>query len=306
MLNEKPFRSALEFQKHFDTDAKCRSYLEEQRWGKTPCCTRCASVNVTRMGDGKRFQCNERECRKQFSVLIGTICENTKIPLTKWFLAIYILSNHSKGMSSMQLASWLGITQKSAWFLSQRIRAMLADKAPELLDGIVEVDETYVGGKISNKHKWEREKLKGTENKTIVFGALARTGKVMTRTIKDATAESLICAVRATVREGAVLVSDENAGYARLKKEYRHATVNHGKGEFARGTAHTNTVEGYWNLLKKQVAIHHYISAKHLHRYCDEVAYRYNNRKSAQDSRFSASFAGCHVRLRYEDLIKNI
>lgn len=302
----KPFRSALDFQKHFDTDAKCRAYLEDHRWGKTPCCVRCASVNVTRMKGGSVFQCNEKECRKQSSVLMGTVFENTKIPLTKWFLAIYILSNHSKGMSSMQLASWMGITYKSAWFLSQRIRAMLADTSCNLLSGIVEVDETYVGGKISNKHRWERDKLKGAENKTIVFGALARTGKVITRTIKDATKESLLEAVRSTVRKGTVLVSDENAGYGELKKDYRHAKVNHSKGEYVRGAAHTNSVEGFWNLLKKQMAIHHYISAKHLQRYCDEVAYRYNNRHSAQDTRFASVFAGCHTRLRFKDLIKQI
>src|SRR5688572_11444340 len=111
----KTFKSQLEFQKHFSTDKKCRAYLEQQRWGDQPVCPFCAVENVTRLKDGKRFQCNEKGCRKQFSVTVGTIAENTKIPLTKWFLAMYILSNHSKGISSLQLASWLDVTQKTAW-----------------------------------------------------------------------------------------------------------------------------------------------------------------------------------------------
>src|ERR1051326_5990061 len=140
----KPFTSILQFQKHFNTDEKCREFLEQQRWGTTPACCFCGSTHVTRLKDGKRFQCKEKECRKQFSVTVGTIYENTKIPLTKWFLAMYILSNHSKGISSLQLASWLGITQKTAWFLNHRIRETLKNKAPKVLKNLVEVDETYV------------------------------------------------------------------------------------------------------------------------------------------------------------------
>src|SRR5579862_3038515 len=118
----KSFKSILEFQKHFSNEDVCRQFLELQRWGGTPCCTECASTNVTRFkNDARRFQCNEKGCRKQFSVLQGTFAENTKIPLTKWFLAMYILNNHSKGISSLQLASWLDVTQKTAWFLNHRI-----------------------------------------------------------------------------------------------------------------------------------------------------------------------------------------
>ena len=148
----KAFKSILEFQKHFSTDEKCREFLESQRWGSTPACCSCGSTKVTRLKDGKRFQCNEKECRNKFSVTVGTIAENTKIPLTKWFLALYILSNHSKGNSSLQLASWLGVTQKTAWLLNHKIRQMLTENAPKLLSGICEVDETRVGGKVSNFH----------------------------------------------------------------------------------------------------------------------------------------------------------
>jgi hypothetical protein len=301
----KTFASILQFQKHFNTEEKCRKYLEQQRWGDTPACPFCASTNVCRFTNGKVFKCREKECRKKFSVTVGTIYENTKIPLTKWFLASYILTNHSKGISSLQLASWLGITQKSAWFLNHRIREMLADKSPELLSGIVEVDETFVGGKVSNKHVSKRKDAGKFDNKTMVFGAVARYGKVQTKIVPNTTKESLIAAVKENVEQGSVMVSDENVSYKTLSKDYRHATVSHGQGEFVRGAAHTNTIEGFWSLLKRQInGIHHSVSPAHLHRYCGEASFRYNQKKTSQDERFKYSLTNCEGRLKYKDLIQ--
>ena len=302
----KTFKSILEFQKHFNTDEKCRLFLEKQRWGNTPACCFCASTNVRRLKNGKRFQCNEKECRKQFSVTVGTIAENTKIPLTKWFLAMYILANHSKGISSLQLASWLDVTQKTAWFLNHRIRQMLTEKAPDLLDGIVEVDETWVGGKEGNKHKSKRTNIKGGSiGKTIVFGAVQRGGKVTTKIIPDAKFKTLNDVVSEKVKEGAIMVSDEGYGYAQLKKKYKHAKVNHSKGEYVRGAAHTNTIEGFWSLLKRQIdGIHHSVSPKHLHRYCNEASYRYNSKALPQDERFINALNNCEGSLKYSELIK--
>src|SRR5437762_7392600 len=170
----KTFKSILEFQKEFSTEERCREYLEQQRWNGTPACPFCGSINVCRFANGKTFKCREKQCRSKFSVTVGSIYENTKIPLTKWFLATYILAVHSKGISSLQLATWLGVTQKTAWHLNHRIREMLTDKAPELLEGIVEVDETYVGGSLRNIHASKKEKLnlKREDNKTMVFGAV--------------------------------------------------------------------------------------------------------------------------------------
>lgn len=299
------FKSILEFQKHFDTDAKCREFLEQQRWGSTPACCFCGSLNVTRLKSGKRFQCNEKVCRKQFSVTVGTITENTKIPLTKWFLALYVLSNHSKGISSLQLASWLGVTQKTAWFLNQRIREMLTEKSPALLTGICEVDETWVGGKVKNFRKSKRARVGRNDNKTMVFGAVQRGGKVVTQIVPDTKAISLVDAVNASVQCGSIMVSDENAGYARLNKQYTHLSVNHSKDEYVNGVAHTNTIEGFWSLLKRQInGIHHSVSPKHLQRYCNEAAYRYNRKGTAQDTRFADAVANCEGRLKYSDLIK--
>ncbi|MBK7968499.1 MAG: IS1595 family transposase [Bacteroidetes bacterium] len=295
----KAFKSILEFQKHFNTDDKCRQFLEFQRWGNTPACPLCGSTHVKRLRDGKRFQCNEKVCRKQFSATVGTVAENTKIPLTKWFLAMYILSNHSKGISSLQLASWLGVTQKTAWHLNHRIRLMLTEKAPELLKNIVEIDETVVGGRCENQHKSK----KNYNNKTIVFGAVERTGNVITKVIPDIKTENLIGAVKQIVEENAIMVSDELQAYGKLNKNYKHVKVNHSKGEYVRDLAHTNTIEGFWSLLKRQiVGIHHYVSPKHLQRYCNEAAFRYNFKKVEQDERFASVISNCEGSLKYTEL----
>src|ERR1700733_9411094 len=129
----KTFKSILEFQQEFSSEEKCRKELEQQRWNGTPACPFCGSINVHRFPNGKIFKCREKGCRKKFSATVGTIYENTKIPLSKWFLATYILTVHSKGISSLQLSNWLDCTQKTAWFLTHRIREMLTEKQPELL-----------------------------------------------------------------------------------------------------------------------------------------------------------------------------
>ncbi len=300
----KTFKSILEFQKTFSTDEKCRKELEQSRWHGTPACPHCGSINVCRFANGKVFKCREKECRKKFTVTVGTIYQNTKVPLTKWFLATYILSVHSKGISSLQLSNWLGVTQKTAWFLNHRIREMLKDTAPELLSGIVEVDETFVGGKEANKHKSKKLGGQWAKGKTMVFGAIAREGNVVTQIIPDTTKETLINAVRDNVEEGSIMVSDENAGYTGLKHTYKHARVNHSKGEYVRGAAHTNTLEGFWSLLKRQITgIHHSVSPKHLDRYCNEATYRYNRKQWAQDDRFNNALHQCERRLTYKTLI---
>lgn len=303
----KPFKSILDFQKAFNSEDKCREYLEAQRWNGTPACPFCGSINVCRFSTGKIFKCREKQCRKKFSVTVGTIYENTKIPLTKWFLATYILSVHSKGISSLQLASWLGVTQKTAWHLNHRIRVMLTENAPELLEGIVECDETYIGGSLKNIHASKKAKLKGLDNKTMVFGAVQRSGKVRTKVIPQTNLENVSNAIEEFVLPDSTMVTDEHHAYNKVGKKYNHKKVNHRDKEYVRIediSVHTNNIEGYWNILKKQIdGIHHSVSPKHLQRYCNESAFRYNNRALLQDERFAVALANCNGSLPYKALI---
>ncbi|UEG49732.1 IS1595 family transposase [Ferruginibacter lapsinanis] len=303
----KTFKNILDFQKEFSNEEKCRKYLEEQRWNGTPACPFCGSINVHRFPNSKIFKCREKQCRQKFSVTVGTIYENTKIPLAKWFLATYILSVHSKGISSLQLASWLGVTQKTAWHLNHRIREMLTDNAPELLEGIVECDETYVGGKEANKHKSKRKVKAGVGGKTMVFGAVQRDGKVRTRVIPQTNLENVTNAIEDFVAKDSTMVTDEHHAYKKVGEKYNHKTVNHRDKEYVRNEkglkVHTNNIEGYWSILKKQIdGIHHSVSPKHLQRYCNESAFRYNNRGVFQDERFAAALANCNGSLKYKQL----
>lgn len=315
----KAFTSIIQFQKEFGTEDACREYLEQQKWNGTPACTCCGSINVTRFcKDARRFQCNEKACRKQFSVLTGTFAQSTKIPLVKWFLAMYLLANHSKGISSLQLSIWLDVTQKTAWFLNHRIREMLTDKNPELLTGTIEIDETYVGGSDKNRHEYKK---KGRGAKAMVVGAVQRkvteevNGKVTTKSrsrvttkvIPNADIKSVQEFIKDNVKTGENMVTDESHAYNKVKLSYTHETVNHRAKEYVRKdnkAVHTNTIEGVWNLLKKQIdGIHHSVSAKHLQRYANESCFRYNRSGVTQDVRIADALSNIHGRLKYQDLI---
>src|SRR5665213_2399486 len=230
----KTFKSILEFQKEFSSEEKCREYLEQQRWNGTPACPFCGSLNVHRFPNGRIFKCREKQCRNKFSVTVGTIYENTKIPLQKWFLATYILAVHSKGISSLQLAAWLGVTQKTAWHLNHRIREMLTVSAPELLEGIVEIDETYCGGSESNKHASKRKVRGGAGGKAMVLGAVQRGGEVRAHVIAKTDQQNVIPVIKETVAEGAIMVTDEHHAYNKLHLDYTHKKVNHREKEYVR------------------------------------------------------------------------
>ncbi len=304
----KTFKSLLDFQKEFGTDEQCRAFLEQQRWNGTPACPFCGSINVHRFPNGKIFKCKEKQCRQKFSVLVGTVYQNTKIPLSKWFLCTYILSVHSKGLSTLQLSKLLGISLKCTWHLTHRIREMLTDKAPDLLEGVVEVDETLVGGSLKNIHasKKKRLNMKRDDNKTMVFGAIQRDGKVRTRVIPNVDIESISEAISDFVAVDSTMVSDENRAYNEVGLKYKHRRVNHRNGEYVRKEdikVHTNSIESYWNILKKQIdGIHHSVSPKHLQRYCNENAFRFNNRELFQDEIFANAIANCNGSLKFNQL----
>lgn len=304
---ELKFKSLLELLDYFREETTCMEFLAKQRWGNIPCCPKCGSVGAYVIEKGKRFKC-KNGCGSKFSVTVGTVFENTKIPLRTWFAAIYLATAHKKGISSLQLHRDLGITQKTAWFMLHRIRESMREKAPEMLEGTVEADETFVGGKNKNRHADKKVPLsqgRSFKDKTPVLGMVQRGGKLITKVISDTRAKTLKPVITQMVQEGSVLITDEWGSYKQLAQPYVHQVINHGEGEYSRNGFHTNTIEGFWSLLKRGIfGIYHYASPKHLNRYCDEFSYRYNTRKITDTDRFSLLFTKISGRLTHKALTK--
>jgi len=299
------FKNLKQVFDYFQDDATCRQYLEQQRWNGNVECPFCACTKVYKTTRG--YKCADKFCAKKFTVTVGTIFENSKIDLRTWFAAIYLCTSSKKGVSSLQLHRQLGITQKSAWFVLHRIREMLRAKAPHMLSGTVELDETYVGGKAKNRHKSKRMKGdigRSMEQKTPVFGAVETGGKVRAFVVNDTSSKTLIPMVREMVTKDSTMVTDEWSAYRKLNLEYNHVIIRHKVEEYVVGTYHTNTIEGFWSVLKRGIyGIYHNVSPKHLQRYCDEFAARYNTRDIKDHERFTTSIKNSEGRLKYTQLI---
>jgi hypothetical protein len=300
-----PFKTLPDLLQYFNHEEKARDFLEKMRWpdGRI-ICPICGVRGAYRNADMKTYSCRDKTCKARFSVTVGTMMENTKLPLCKWFAAIWLITAHKKGISSCQLARDLGIGQKAAWFLNHRIREMVIDKAPELLQEIVSIDETYVGGKWANMNKTKRTRIQaqGIDNKIAVMGLVQREGKGRFAVIgKDSFKE----VVRRNVSTGAIIVTDEHNGYQGLDKEYNgHVTINHSRLEFVQDGFSTNSVEGMFSIPKRAIiGIYHQVSPYHLHRYCHEVSYRYNSRKVKDCHRFIDAMTKTKGRLKYKDLV---
>jgi transposase-like protein len=281
---------------YFSNPDNCISYLAAKRWPNGVVCPTCGSESVSAFNPQRRtWKCAKHHSKREFSVKVGSLAEDSAISLDKWLTALWLLSNCKNGISSCELARDLDVTQKTAWFMLHRIRLALQDESFGKLNGEVEVDETFIGGKARNMHLDKRERrITGTggKDKTIVFGALERGGKVRTAVITDRKRTALHTEVRNHVEAGSALYSDALKSYDGLAQEYAHQVIDHAE-KYVDGQIHTNGLENFWSLLKRGIA-GSYVSVEpfHLFRYLDEQVFRYNNRgtrerKISDSDRFS-------------------
>jgi transposase-like protein len=261
----------IEMMEKYNSEDRCREYIEALRWPSGVCCTRCGSVSVSKIFKRNQYDCND--CRYQFSPMAGTVFHDTHLPLTKWFLAVYLMCESKKGMSANQISRTLGIGYKAAWYLCHRIREAMKCDESERLTGTVEADETYVGG------RYDKRRSRDTHEKACVVGVIQRGGPVRAKKIQSRGARALAGFIRESVEPGSKLMTDEYAGYNKVGKEYRHKKVNHSELQYVEGLTHTNSIENFWSLFKRGlVGSFHKVSEKHLDRYLDEFTYRFNGR----------------------------
>lgn len=294
---------AIRFFSDADT---CLDFVAALRWPDgEPVCPHCEEKGTYFLKTRRIWKC--KACKKQFSVKVGTIFEDSPIGLDKWLSAIWLIANAKNGISSWELHRAVGVTQKTAWFMLHRIRLAMQAESFEKLEGEVEVDETFIGGQARYMHKDRKEqkiKGRGAPGKAVVIGLLERRGEVRTKSIPDTKKDTVQAEVRENVEPGSEVFTDALASYEGLDPQYVHQVINHAEC-YAKGNVHTNCMENFWSLLKRGIK-GTYVSVEpfHLFRYLDEQAFRYNNRKDNDAGRFVevvASVVG--RRLTYQELI---
>ncbi len=307
-------QTLIEAIRHFADPDVCLDYMVDIRWPTGITCPICGSAEVSFLSTRRIWKCKTKHPKQQFSVKVGTIFEDSPIPLDKWLATIWMIASAKNGVSSYEISRAIGVTQKSAWFMLHRIRVAMQSDTFDKMGGEVEADETFIGGVARNMHKAQREsvwgkKQSGTIGKTAVFGLLERHGpdghsraraKVMLSTRRTA----LIPEIRKNVERGAEMFTDAYRSYIMLRDEYVHEVIDHAES-YVRGRVHTNGIENFWSLLKRALK-GTYVSVEpfHLFRYVDEQVLRFNTRKVGDGERFAQVAANIiGKRLTYAELI---
>jgi transposase-like protein len=275
---------------YFSNPDNCIDYIAIRRWPNGVICPGCGSAKVSQFNPKRRtWKCGSHHPKREFSIKVGTIYEDSPIPLDKWLTATWMLTNCKNGVSSYEIARDVKVSQKAAWFMLQRIRlAMQDDFFGSKLNGEVEVDETFIGGKARNMHASKKVgkgyRHRGIINKTIVMGMLERGGRVRTKVVEDREKQTLHVHVAECIEEGTQIYSDEWGPYTGLNEKFAHQVINHAE-KYVDGRVHTNGMENFWSLLKRGLT-GTYVSVEpfHLFRYLDEQMFRFNNRKNLDDA----------------------
>lgn len=300
------FKTIFDLVKAFPDEKSCHQYIAGIRWQGYMCCPRkdCDGDECYIFSDGIRYKC--KKCKVQYTARTGTIFEGSNIPLVKWFLAMYLIT-HKRGISSVQLSKDLGVTQKTGWFVLQRLRKVLGNEKIEKLQGIVELDESYVGGKNKNRHRDKKATYgrgRSFQDKTPVFGMLERNGKVLAVALPSSARKFIKPLIYQCIHVGTTLMTDEFNVYKGLHHDYYREQVNHGKGQYTKDNCWTNGLENFWSQLKRGIiGIYVQVSKKHLNKYLHEFVFRYNYRHLSVQEQINTMLGFIECRLKYKDLI---